>query len=55
MTYGYHPHARRELDDALDYYDRIELRLGDAFLEQIDDCIARILSFPSLGQRCLGR
>ncbi len=35
MTYTYHPHARRELDDAADYYDSIDLRLGDEFLEEI--------------------
>jgi hypothetical protein len=27
MTYSYHPHARRELDDAADYYDSINLKL----------------------------
>lgn len=46
MTYTYHPHARRELDDAVDYYDSIDLKLGDDFLEEIDDCISRILMFP---------
>jgi len=28
MTYRYHPHARRELDDAADYYDNIDLNLA---------------------------
>ena len=46
MTYTYHPYARRELDDAADYYDSIDLKLGDGFLEEIDDCISRILMFP---------
>ncbi len=46
MTYSYHPHARRELNDATDYYDHIDPRLGDLFLEEIDDCIKRILKFP---------
>ena len=46
MTHRYHPDARKELDDATDYYDRIDLELGDAFLEEIDDCISRILRFP---------
>jgi plasmid stabilization system protein ParE len=46
MTYSYHPHARKELDDAADYYDSIELRLGDEFLEEIDDCISRLLMSP---------
>jgi hypothetical protein len=38
MTYSYHPHARRELDDAADYDDSIDLKLGDDSLEEIDDC-----------------
>jgi plasmid stabilization system protein ParE len=46
MTYSYHPHARRELDDAADYYDSIDLRLGDEFFEEIDDCISRLLMSP---------
>jgi plasmid stabilization system protein ParE len=46
MTYRYHPHAQRELDDAADYYDSIDLELGDDFLEEIEGCISRILMFP---------
>ena len=46
MTYSYHPHARKELDDATNYYDQIDLELGDGFLEEIDECISRILKFP---------
>lgn len=46
MKYGYHPHARQELDDAADYYDGIDLNLGDIFLEEVADCISRILMFP---------
>lgn len=46
MTYSYHPYARKELDDAADYYDSIDLRLGDEFFEEIDDCISRLLMSP---------
>lgn len=46
MTYRYHPHARKELDDAADYYDTVDLNLGDVFLGEIDECISRILMFP---------
>ena len=46
MTYIYHPHARKELDDATDYYDSIDLRLGADFLEEIEECISRILLAP---------
>jgi len=37
MTYSYHPHARKEFDDATDYYDAIDPELGDDFLEEIDE------------------
>ena len=46
MMHRYHPHARKELDDASAYYDRIDPQLGDDFLEEIEDCISRILRFP---------
>lgn len=46
MIYRYHPHAQRELDDAADYYDIIDMELGDDFLGEIDGCISRILMFP---------
>jgi len=46
MTYSYHPRAREELDDAIDYYDRIDPQLGDDFLQEIEDSISRILRFP---------
>lgn len=46
MIYIYHPYARQELDDAADHYDSIDLKLGDDVLEEIDDCISRILMVP---------
>lgn len=46
MTYSYHPSSRKELDDATDYYDQIDPGLGDGFLEDVNDCLARILKFP---------
>jgi plasmid stabilization system protein ParE len=54
MTYSYHPDARRELEDATDYYDRIDPKLGDGFLEEIDECISRILRFPEAWTRLRG-
>jgi toxin ParE1/3/4 len=54
MTHRYHPHARKELNDASDYYDRIDPQLGDDFLEQIEDCISRILRFPRSWTRLRG-
>ena len=54
MTYSYHPHARKEFDDATDYYDAIDPELGDDFLEEIDECITRILKFPRAWTRLGG-
>jgi plasmid stabilization system protein ParE len=54
MTFSFHPHARKELDAATDYYDRIAPNLGDAFLEEIADCIFRILKFPQAWPKLRG-
>lgn len=54
MTYSYHPESQKELDNATDYYDQIDRELGDDFLEDIDDCIARILQFPQAWTRLRG-
>lgn len=50
MTYSYHPHAQRELDDAADYYDAIDLELGDGFLEEVDGCISHSHFSSSLAE-----
>jgi plasmid stabilization system protein ParE len=47
MSYRFHPHAKAELQDAVSYYDSLSHDLGDAFLREIDDCISRVLSFPT--------
>lgn len=46
MTYRFHPSARRELTEAVAYYDRISRRLGDDFVDEVENAINRILSFP---------
>lgn len=38
---------KTELQDAVAYYDSLNHDLGDAFLRDVDDCISRILNFPS--------
>ena len=57
-----HPEARRELFEAIDYYNDIEPGLGASFLEEIEAAIVLVEKFPSLGveigngiRRCLVR
>ena len=54
MTYSYHPDARKELDEATDYYDQIDPELGDDFLKEINDCISRVLRFPNTWPKLRG-
>ncbi|MEA1929211.1 MAG: type II toxin-antitoxin system RelE/ParE family toxin [Candidatus Auribacterota bacterium] len=46
MTYSFHPAARDELNQAVDYYEECEPGLGYEFLEEIYATIARILQYP---------
>lgn len=46
MEYDFHPDARRELEDAVNYYDSINRELGDAFLDEIERSLERIIKFP---------
>lgn len=46
MTYDFHPNAKRELEDAVAYYDNINSELGDAFLDEIESTLERIAKFP---------
>jgi plasmid stabilization system protein ParE len=46
MTYDFHPDAKRELKDAVAYYDNISRELGDAFIEEVEQTLDRIQKFP---------
>ena len=46
MRYSFHPEARIELLDAVDYYDKCSLGLGLDFSEEIYSSIQQILRFP---------
>jgi plasmid stabilization system protein ParE len=46
MKHTFHPHARKELQEAIAYCDKIDPDLGDSFLREITECVSRILSFP---------
>ena len=62
MRYSFHPEAKAELDDAVDYYEKQQTNLGLEFAEEIYDTIQRILAFPNAWQlleddirRCMTR
>lgn len=46
MGYDFHPAAQRELQEAVDYYDAISQDLGDAFLDEVERALERIMDFP---------
>ena len=46
MTFSFHPAARIELDDAVDYYEQCESGLGYEFLKEVYATIARLLQYP---------
>jgi hypothetical protein len=46
MAYDLHPDAKRELEDAIAYYDNISRQMGDAFIAEFERAIDRIEQFP---------
>ncbi len=46
MKYSFHPLARKELIDAIEYYNECEDRLGLIFAEEVYRSIQLILQFP---------
>jgi hypothetical protein len=36
MNYSFHPHAEKELEEVIDYYDSISESLGDEFCTEIE-------------------
>jgi hypothetical protein len=46
MAYNFHPDAKKELQDAVAYYDNLNLKLGDAFVQEVERTINRIENFP---------
>ena len=47
MTFTFHPAARTELNEAVDYYEDCQAGLGCEFLEEVYATIARILQYPN--------
>ena len=46
MTFSFHPAARKELDQAVDFYEECEPGLGYEFLEEIYATVARVVEYP---------
>ena len=46
MNYSFHPDAERELNEAIDYYNKCQDGLGLEFAKQVYSTIQNILLFP---------
>ncbi len=46
MNYSFHPLARKELDEAIDYYNECQDGLGIEFAREVYKTIQIILQFP---------
>jgi plasmid stabilization system protein ParE len=50
----FHPIARRELEEAIDYYNAERQGLGSEFREEVQRVLALLARFPRLGQPVRG-
>ena len=50
----FHPIARRELEEAIDYYNAERQGLGSEFREEVQRVLALLTRFPRLGQPVRG-
>ncbi len=46
MNYSFHPLAARELNEAIDYYNKCQNNLGFEFAKEVYAAIQNILHFP---------
>jgi len=46
MSFVFHPEAETEFNEAIDYYEKIELGLGYDFAIEVYNTIQRSVSFP---------
>ena len=51
---SYHRLARRELNEAAQFYDSESPGLGSAFLDEIERCTQAIVNFPEAGSLIIG-
>jgi plasmid stabilization system protein ParE len=54
MKYTFHPHARKELDRAVAYYDSRSQETGESFFKETSESISRILNFPEAWAKIRG-
>jgi len=47
MKYSFHPYARKEFNEAIEYYNECQQNLGLEFAKEVYNSIQLILSFPS--------
>ena len=48
MKFTFHPNAKAEFDNSIDYYENRKSGLGREFADEIYEAIGRILRFPKL-------
>ncbi len=46
MSYSFHPEARSEFEEAIDYYEGREVGLGYDFAVEVHHAIQRIVDYP---------
>jgi len=51
MKFYFHPKSEDELNDSIDYYEKIQSGLGFEFADEIYSTIDRIISFPESWQK----
>jgi plasmid stabilization system protein ParE len=51
---SYHRLARRELNEAAQFYDSESLGLGSAFLDEVERCTRAIADYPEAGPLIIG-
>jgi plasmid stabilization system protein ParE len=55
MMFSFQPEAELEFQQAVDFYENCEPGLGEAFYEEVQSTIRRILRFPTLWPQYTGR
>ena len=46
-SFSFHRLARRELDEAAQYYETESPGLGSKYLDAVEDCVRRVVEFPA--------
>ncbi|MCP4147325.1 MAG: type II toxin-antitoxin system RelE/ParE family toxin [bacterium] len=46
MKFSFHPEAKKELTEAINYYNQCEAGLGYLFMEEVEATIHKILKYP---------